>query len=69
MGKEQVYSICGMCTVRCPIMTEVENGEVSFIQGNPHASGIEGSICARGAAGLRQAGRREVALGELGRGA
>ncbi|WP_027370808.1 molybdopterin-dependent oxidoreductase [Desulfovermiculus halophilus] len=52
MGKEQVYSICGMCTVRCPIMTEVENGEVSFIQGNPHASGIEGSICARGAAGL-----------------
>ena len=52
MSKDQVYSICGMCTVRCPIMTEVENGEVSFIQGNPHASGIEGSLCARGAAGL-----------------
>ncbi len=52
MSKDQVYSICGMCTVRCPIMVEVENGEVSFLQGNPHASGIEGSICARGAAGL-----------------
>ena len=52
MSKEQVFSICGMCTVRCPIMTEVEKGEVSFIQGNPYASGIEGSICARGAAGL-----------------
>ncbi|MFO8031517.1 MAG: hypothetical protein R6U22_03140, partial [Desulfohalobiaceae bacterium] len=50
MAKKQVYSICGMCTVRCPIMTEVENGEVSFVQGNPHASGMEGSICARGAA-------------------
>ncbi len=41
-----------MCTVRCPIEAQVENGICSFLQGNPHAAGIEGSICARGAAGL-----------------
>jgi len=51
MVGEQVYSICGMCTVRCPIMAEVQNGEVTFLQGNPHASGLEGAMCARGVAG------------------
>ncbi len=49
--KENVYSICGMCTVRCPIQVEVDGGRVACIQGNPHAAGIEGSLCARGAAG------------------
>ncbi len=52
MAREKVFSICGMCTVRCPIMAEVENGKITFLQGNPYASGIEGSICARGAAGI-----------------
>ena len=52
MSKKQVYSVCGMCTVRCPIQVEVENGACSFIQGNPHAAGIKGSICARGSAGM-----------------
>jgi thiosulfate reductase/polysulfide reductase chain A len=51
MAKKNVYSICGMCTVRCPILAEVEDGRVSYIQGNPHASGIAGALCARGAAG------------------
>ena len=51
MTKEHVYSICGMCTVRCPIQVEVEDGKVTYIQGNPHAGGIEGSLCPRGAAG------------------
>lgn len=50
--RNKVYSICGMCTVRCPIEAEVENGVCSFIRGNPHAAGIDGAICARGAAGL-----------------
>ena len=49
---KQVYGICGMCTVRCPMMAEVEDGVVEFIQGNPHAPGIKGALCARGAAGL-----------------
>lgn len=52
MAKKQVFSICGMCTVRCPIQVEVENGCCTFLQGNPHAAGIKGSLCARGSAGL-----------------
>ncbi len=51
MTTQQVYSICGMCTVRCPIMVEVKNGEVVFLQGNPHVPAMKGSICPRGAAG------------------
>ncbi|WP_243545346.1 molybdopterin-dependent oxidoreductase [Pseudodesulfovibrio tunisiensis] len=51
MGKKKVYSICGMCSVRCPIEVEVENGKAVYIQGNSHAGGIEGSLCPRGAAG------------------
>jgi thiosulfate reductase / polysulfide reductase chain A len=40
-----------MCTVRCPIMAEVRNGEIQFLQGNPHVPAMKGSICPRGAAG------------------
>lgn len=49
---QEVYSICLMCTVRCPIKVTVENGDIKFIEGNPHVAGIEGSICAKGAAGV-----------------
>lgn len=52
MASKKVYSICGMCTVRCPIEAHVENGVCAFVQGNPHAAGIDGAVCARGAAGL-----------------
>ena len=52
MAREKVYTICGMCSVRCPMVAEVENGEVVYIQGNPQAGGIKGSLCARGAAGI-----------------
>lgn len=51
MGKEFVKSICGMCSVRCPIEVEVVNGRAEYIQGNPDAPGIMGSLCPRGAAG------------------
>ena len=51
MSEKSVYSVCGMCTVRCPIQVTAENGKVQFIQGNPHVKGIEGAICGRGAAG------------------
>ncbi len=51
MTGKQVYSICGMCTVRCPIQVEVVGDRIAFIQGNPHADGIEGALCARGGAG------------------
>lgn len=52
MAKKNIYSVCGMCTVRCPIQVEVVDGECSFIQGNPHAPGLKGALCARGAAGI-----------------
>lgn len=51
MSKEYVNSICGMCTVRCPIRVEVVDGKAEYVQGNPAAAGIEGSLCPRGAAG------------------
>jgi thiosulfate reductase/polysulfide reductase chain A len=73
MSEKVVYSICGMCGARCPIQVEVEGDECKFIQGNAHASGIKGALCARGAAAfsllddhdrpqfpmLRQGGRGE----------
>jgi thiosulfate reductase/polysulfide reductase chain A len=52
MTREDVFSICGMCTVRCPIVAETENGRVVRLQGNPFAPGVAGSLCPRGAAGM-----------------
>ena len=51
MATQKVYSICGMCTVRCPIMVELEKGEIRFIHGNPHVAAMKGAVCPRGAAG------------------
>lgn len=53
MGEvSSVYSMCGMCAVRCPIRVEVEDGVVKWIEGNPHVPGLEGSLCAKGSAGI-----------------
>lgn len=30
-SQKSVYSVCVMCTVRCPIEVEVENGAVKHI--------------------------------------
>ena len=51
MGNK-VFSICFMCTVRCPIEVVVANDDVVWIQGNPYVPGIEGALCAKGSAGL-----------------
>jgi len=51
MAQTSVYSICGMCTVRCPIKVTTQNGQVAFIEGNPHVPAMNGSVCPRGAAG------------------
>lgn len=48
MGKS-VYSMCGMCTVRCPIRVESEDNKVTWIEGNQHLLG--GALCAKGSAG------------------
>ena len=47
--KKSVYSMCGMCTVRCPIRVESENNKVTWIEGNQHILG--GALCAKGSAG------------------
>ncbi|MFH1033344.1 MAG: molybdopterin-dependent oxidoreductase [Pseudomonadota bacterium] len=52
MSRKVVYSVCGMCSVRCPIQVDVENGACQFIQGNRQAAGIRGALCARGASGI-----------------
>jgi thiosulfate reductase/polysulfide reductase chain A len=51
MNKE-VFSLCFMCSVRCPIKVKVKDGHVDWIEGNPHVAGIDGSLCPRGSAGI-----------------
>ncbi len=51
-GRRTIYSMCGMCAVRCPIQVEVENGRVVWLQGNPHDKAMETSLCAKGSAGV-----------------
>jgi thiosulfate reductase / polysulfide reductase chain A len=50
--KKSVFSMCGMCTVRCPIRVEVEDGVVKWIEGNPHDPAMNGRLCAKGSAGI-----------------
>ena len=50
--EKSVYSLCFMCSVRCPIKVTVKDGQVTFIEGNPKVAGIEGSLCPRGSAGI-----------------
>jgi len=49
--EKEVYSLCFMCSIRCPIKVMVKDGQVTWIEGNPHVAGMEGSLCPRGAAG------------------
>ena len=51
-GKRTVFSMCGMCSVRCPIEVTVEDGRVVWLQGNTHDLAIGASLCAKGSAGL-----------------
>ncbi len=50
--KESVYSICGMCAVRCPVRVEVEDGKVTWIEGNSNDSSMGTAICAKAAASI-----------------
>ena len=52
--EKEVYSICFMCSVRCPIKVTVKDGQVTFVEGNPHVANLEGSLCPRGSAGIAQ---------------
>ena len=51
-GRRTVYSMCGMCAVRCPMEVTVEDGRVIWLQGNTNDPAIGASLCAKGAAGL-----------------
>ena len=50
--EKEVYSLCFMCSIRCPIRIVVKEGLVKWVEGNPHVPGMEGSLCPRGAAGV-----------------
>ena len=53
MGEiSSVFSMCGMCAVRCPIRVEVRDGEIKWVEGNPHVPAIAGALCAKGSAGI-----------------
>ena len=52
MAVRTVYSVCGMCPVRCPIEAEVQDGRCRFVQGNRREPSIRGALCTRGAAGI-----------------
>jgi len=58
MGNK-IFSICFMCSVRCPIEVMVANDDVVWIQGNPQVPGIDGALCAKGSAGLALLNDRE----------
>ena len=49
--EKEVYSLCFMCSGRCPIKVKVKDGQVKWIEGNSNA-GMGGSLCPRGAAGI-----------------
>jgi thiosulfate reductase/polysulfide reductase chain A len=50
--EKEIYSLCFMCSVRCPIRVVTKGGQVTWIEGNPHVPGMEGSLCPRGSAGI-----------------
>jgi len=39
-SRRKVYSMCGMCSVRCPIEVTVEDGHLVRLQGNPNDKAI-----------------------------
>lgn len=51
-GRRTVFSMCGMCAIRCPIEVTVEDGSVTWLQGNHHDPAIGTSLCAKGSAGV-----------------
>ena len=50
--ENEVFSLCFMCSIRCPIKVQAKDGQVTWIEGNPNVPGMEGSLCPRGAAGI-----------------
>lgn len=51
-GRRTIFSMSGMCAVRCPMEVTVEDGRVKWLQGNGHDKVMGTSRCAKGAAGI-----------------
>ena len=51
-GRRTVFSLCGMCAVRCPMEVTVEDGRAVWLQGNHHDLAMGTRLCAKGSAGL-----------------
>lgn len=49
-----VYTVCEMCSSRCPSKARVVDGKVVFLEGNEYAPVMGTSLCARGVAGASQ---------------
>jgi thiosulfate reductase / polysulfide reductase chain A len=49
--EKEIYSLCFMCPTRCPIKVTAKNDRVTFLEGNPHVTGMAGSLCPRGVSG------------------
>jgi len=50
--EKEVYTLCFMCSVRCPIKVVVKDGAVVSIRGNPHVPAMKGGVCPKGAAAV-----------------
>jgi len=50
--KKVVYTLCFMCSVRCPIEVWVEDDQVIAIRGNRHVPAMNGGVCSKAAAGI-----------------
>ncbi|MBW1740534.1 MAG: molybdopterin-dependent oxidoreductase [Deltaproteobacteria bacterium] len=48
--KKVVYTLCFMCSIRCPIKVVVEDDEIVSIEGNPYVGAMKGGVCPKGAA-------------------
>ncbi|MEW5725133.1 MAG: molybdopterin-dependent oxidoreductase, partial [Thermodesulfobacteriota bacterium] len=48
---KEVYSLCFMCSIRCPIRVKVENDQVVWVEGNDHVPAMGRALCPKGAAG------------------
>lgn len=48
---DEVFSVCEMCSTRCPISARVVDGKNVFIMGNTHSTSFAGKVCARGGSG------------------
>lgn len=48
--RQQIPTLCGMCSVRCPVLCQVEDGRVNWIEGHPDFQC--GALCGKGSAGI-----------------